>query len=370
MTLPQINLNPPHINTVAIRDEIDQVLQSGRIARGSKIQELEMRGAEAFGKNYGVAVSNGTQALELALLACGIGAGDDVLVPTYTYIASVYSILRVGARVIPVDVSDDMTIDVDDAVKKTSKNTRAVIPVDIFGIPSRVPELKYLMQRKLGRSIFVIEDAAQAIGAKYEHSPIGLHADVVTTSFYATKNVAAGEGGLCATDSEGVWSAMLELRSNGMVHFDYNDRMVIGSNYHMNELAAAITLPQIRDLDRINTERRGNAFQYDMILGEPSYSDVNRYCVYHHYPIRIVDYNSRQAIIDSFEDDGIEVGKYYCAEEYKMIRSMGNYATPNAHAIALNTITIPVHHNMTQDEIARVGTKLEELKDVGAIVQA
>lgn len=344
---------------------LEEVLTSRQVARGRFTTEVEAFSQQLFGKKYGVAVNSGSIAIELALAVCGIGDGDEVLVPNFTYIATINSILRLGALPVLVDIGDDLTMDPEDAAAKASPKTKAILAVDLYGIPAKIPELKFAVANSLDidpEELWIIEDAAQAAGAKLDNLPIGLHSHMVTTSFYATKNVFGGEGGMVATSSPALAEALRRLRSNQTVFLKDTDKILVGSNFHMSEFASAVLLPQLHDIGVISDTRRMNAKHYNDILGRPSYDTDNRELVYHQYPVRCVD--SRQSVMNAFEIEGIETGIYYS----DLFRSV-IHPTPRADFAASTLLCIPVNHNLEYYYVDKVAATIQELYSSGRIDQ-
>ena len=234
-------------------------------SKGKYIDLFETEFSSYCNRRFGVACSSGTAALHLALAALGIGPGDEVIVPTFTMIATCNAVLYCGATPVLVDAGEeDWCIDVGRIEEKTTGRTRAIIPVHIYGHPCDMDPILDLAE-KYGLS--VVEDAAEAIGAEYKGRRIGSLSDAACFSFYANKTVTTGEGGMVVTDSEEVAARLRKLRDQAFSARRFlHDEM--GFNYRMTNIQAAIGAAQMEYIDELVDARIGNAGLYDMMLGE------------------------------------------------------------------------------------------------------
>jgi perosamine synthetase len=329
-------------------DAVLRVLRSGRLVQGKETHAFEQEFARYVGSNYAVAVSNGTCALHLALLAVGLKPEDKVITTPFSFIASTNAILYVCAKPIFVDIGLDYNIDVSLIEKKITKKTRAILPVHLFGKPCAMDEI---MKLAMKYNLAVIEDACQAHGAMIGKRKVGSLGDVGCFSFYATKNMATGEGGMVTTNSKKLYEFLRLARSHGSKERYYHD--FLGYNYRMTDFQAALGLEQLKSLDQNNARRIRNA-QYlnkglDQIRGlitPVTTGDVKH--VFHQYTIRITKEFpiSRDTLADCLEKKGIGCSIIYPLpiHKQKQFLKMGyKLHLPIAEQTAKEVISLPVH---------------------------
>ena len=263
--IPLVDLQAQHER---IRGEVEaaalRVLRSGRYASGPEVEAFEQQFAEYCGTACAVGVNSGTSALHVALVAAGIGAGDEVITVPFTFVATVDAIRRTGADVRFVDVDPgSLTMDPAALEAAVSRRTRAIVPVHLYGQPADMDPILELARR---HGLAVVEDAAQAHGARYKGRRAGSIGDAGCFSFYPTKNLsAAGEGGIIVTNDPEQARAARSLRSWGPT--DTGGRTEGGGNYRMDEMQAAVLRVKLRHLDEWIRERRTVADRYDALLG-------------------------------------------------------------------------------------------------------
>jgi len=230
---------------------VAEVLQSGRYADGPKAKEFEKNFSEYIKTQHAVATSSGTAALHMALIACGVKPGDEVIVPALTFFATVESVLHQGAIPVFADL-DPKTycIDPKDMEKKITNKTKAIIPVHFFGEPAEIEEIVEISHR---HNLHVVEDCAQAHGAEFRSKKVGSFGDANCWSFYATKNMTTGEGGMVTTDNKEIADKIFALRNHGMTN--RNDHTILGYNYRLSEIHAAIGVVQLKKLEKFNKKR-------------------------------------------------------------------------------------------------------------------
>ncbi len=253
-----IPLMSPDIPEQSITDVVE-VLRSGMLVQGKNVEALENEIAEYLGIKNAVAVSNGTATLHLALLALGIGPGDEVIVPAFSYIATANVVEVVGAKCVFVDIDGDtFNIDVDAIEQKISPKTRAIIPVHEFGLACDIHRLTELANQ---HGLYVIEDAACALGATEGGKFVGTVGNAGSFSLHPRKAITSGEGGLLVTNDDGLAAKFRMLRNHGI---DPNgqgmDFIAAGLNYRMTDFQAALVRPQLRDLD-VRIERKNQLAQ-------------------------------------------------------------------------------------------------------------
>ncbi len=332
-----------------LRSAIDHVLASQEFILGSEAAALEAEIAGFCGVAHGVGVSNGSDALVATLMALGIGAGSEVIVPTFTFFATAGSVSRVGARPVFVDVlSDTFNIDPDAVAAAITENTRAIIPVHLFGQCADMEPIQAIASR---RDLHVIEDAAQAIGATYTSRPAGSFGAAGTLSFYPTKNLSAiGEAGMIVTDDAALADALRQIRNHGQGERYYHHR--IGGNFRLDGIQAAALRVKMRRLVEWTDARRRHAARYDEALRGTSVvpPPVHPSCkhVYHQYTIRSTQ---RDTLREHLTAASIGSGIYYPLPLHLQpcFSDLGYKPgqLPVAERAAQEVLSLPVYPEMT-----------------------
>ncbi|HUL61728.1 MAG TPA: DegT/DnrJ/EryC1/StrS family aminotransferase [Methanocella sp.] len=348
-----------------IRGVID-VLRSGTIAEGPKVKEFEEAFAAYVGTKHAVAVNSGTAALLVALLARGIGPGDEVIVPPFTFIATANAALFAGARPVFADV-EPVTFNIDPAEieRKITRRTRAIIPVDLYGHPAPMDEIMAIAER---HKLSVIEDACQAHGAALHGRRCGSF-DIGCFSFYPTKNMTTSEGGIITTDDAVVAEKSRMIRSHGSKVRYYHD--MLGFNLRMTDISAAIGLAQIKHLDEYDDRRIANATllneQLSGIKGivTPSVVPGCRH-VFHQYTVRVTpDFRMvRDEAIRRLNEAGIGTGVYYPVPIHlqSLYRSLGyDEHRPVSEMLAKEVISLPVHPSVSPADIHTIAGTIRRL---------
>lgn len=249
-----IKVAEPSVGEEEIR-AVAEVLRSGRYVQGPKVREFEEKFADYIGTKYAIATNSGTAALHISLAAAGIGTGDEVIVPALTFFSTATSVIHNNAIPIFADIDPETyCLDPDDMEKRITDRTKAVIPVHLYGHPA---EMDSIMEIAQAHDLLVIEDAAQAHGAEYKGKKVGSIGHIGCWSFYATKNMTTGEGGMITTNDSGIAEKARLIRNHGMISRD--DHAILGYNYRMNEISAAIGLVQLSKLDKLNEIRTRNS---------------------------------------------------------------------------------------------------------------
>ena len=288
------------------KNAVLKVLDSGIIAEGPKVREFEERFAAYIGMKHAVAVSSGTAALHIALLAHGVGPGDEVVTSPFTFIASANSVLYTGARPVFCDIDGDtFNIDADLLAEKITEKTKAIMPVHLYGQPA---DMKTIMDLAEDRGLIVVEDACQAHGAEYNGKKVGSFG-TGCFSFYPTKNMTSSEGGMITTDDLEVDRLSRIIRQHGMARRYYHE--MLGFNLRLTDIAAAIGVEQLRKLPAYNEARIRNA-EYltghikNKAFKTPSVAGGCRH-VFHQYTVRHLE---RERVIKALTENGIGYGIY------------------------------------------------------------
>lgn len=344
----KIPFSPPYIDEDVL-NEVQDTLNSGWITTGPKVRALEIETAKLANVKNTLCVNSATSGLMLVMRWFGIGPGDEVIVPAYTYCATALAVIHCGAIPIMVDIKDDFTIDPKEVKKKITRQTKAIIPVDIAGWPADYDALNSLVksdgivqqffpttdeQKKLGR-ILIISDAAHSLGATYNGLPVGCLVDLTVFSFHAVKNITTAEGGCIAInlpeqfDHQEIYSFMRLMTLNGQTKDAYTktnaggwryDIILPGFKMNMPDVCAAIGLAQIRKYKTvILPERKRVTESYVNMLNKfnwvklPNVCSNNSESSYHIFPIRIIgiNENQRDRIIESMSEMGVAVNVHF-----------------------------------------------------------
>ena len=351
------NIKVPIAKPIIGDEEIEnvvEVLKSGMIAQGPKVEEFEEEFAEWVGADYGIAVNSGTAALHVALLSCGIGEGDEVITSPFTFIASGNSIVYTGAKPVFADIDlETYTIDPNSIEDLITENTKAILPVQLYGQSADMDGINEIAEKY---GLTVIEDAAQAHGATFNGTPVGSMGDMACFSFYPTKNMTTSEGGIITTNDEELAENARIFRAHGAsIRYHHSE---IGYNFRMTDISAAIGLAQLDKIDDFNCKRIENAAYLNEGLRNVD-GVITPYCadgskhVYHQYTIR-VEKGDRDDWVDIINDCGVGTGIHYPIPLYNqpIYKSLGfeGYC-PNAELAADNVISLPVHPSLTKEDL-------------------
>jgi perosamine synthetase len=330
-----------------------RVIRSGMLASGPNVAEFETAFSNYCRTAHAVAVNNGTAALHATLLALGIGPGEEVIVPAFTFFATASAVCMCGARPVFADVDENtFNISIDSVQEAVSRRTRAVIGVHLFGQPCAIRPLQEICGE---RGIPFIEDAAQAHGAVYHGKKVGGWGTAGCFSFYPTKNMTTGEGGIVTTSDPGLAERTREIINHGQAEKYLH--VSIGYNFRMTDLSAAIGLVQLSKLDGFNTRRRDNAAYYDTHINVPGI--ILPICVpgaehvYHQYVIRVTDESrlTRDQLAEILRERGIGTAVHYPIPLHKQPAFEQCPETcPMAERLADEVLSIPAHPLVTDDE--------------------
>jgi perosamine synthetase len=343
---------------------VQDVMNSGVIAQGPKVKEFEERFAEYVGVKHAVAVSSGTTALHAALLAHGVGPGDEVITTSFTFIASANAILFCGAKPVFADIGEDYNIDPKRIAEKITKKTKAIVPVHLYGQPA---DMKAIMEMAREKGLAVVEDACQAHGAQFAHKKVGSFS-TGCFSFYPTKNMTTSEGGIITTDDKAVYDRCNLIRSHGMPVRYHHD--ILGYNYRMTDIAAAIGLAQLKKLEGFNEARIRNAKRLTAGLSKVKgvitpklYAD--RRHVFHQYTIRLHGFRlGRDELIKELNGKGVGSMIYYPIPVHMqaLYTGMGyNDKLPMTEQYASEVLSLPVHPSVSEADIDTIVNAFKDL---------
>ena len=344
-----------------------EVIRSGMLASGPKVAEFETAFSNHCRTAHAVAVNSGTAALHATLLALGIGTGEEVIVPAFTFFATASVICMCGAKPVFADVDEDtFNISIDSVQECVSQRTRAVIGVHLFGQPCAIRALQEICGE---RGIPFVEDAAQAHGAMYHGKRVGGWGTAGCFSFYPTKNMTTAEGGMVTTNDPGLAQKTREIINHGQAEKYLH--VSIGYNFRMSDLSAAIGLVQLEKLDGFNAKRRENAAYYDEYIKAPGVilpvvtPGVEH--VYHQYVIRVTDECrlSRDQLAVILREKGIGTAVHYPLPLHKQPvfeECAGFSRCPEAEKLAGEVLSIPVHPLVTDNEREYISNCINEVE--------
>jgi dTDP-4-amino-4,6-dideoxygalactose transaminase len=344
-----------------IMEAIEGVVASQSFILGPNVQAFEREIAEYCGVKHAVGVASGTDALILALRAAGVGPGDEVIVPAFSFIATADAVSLLGARPVFADVEPGtLNLDVASAQERVSERTKAILPVHLYGQPAAMEEILALAGEY---TLTVIEDCAQALGARYATSKVATLGDYGCISFFPSKNLGAfGDGGMIVTDDAEAADHLRRLRSHGSKRKYHSEEQ--GWNSRLDELQAAILRVKLPHLDAWNAARGKNAEVYDALLGTVEGVEVLRRSdrcepVFHQYTIRV---QHRDAVQQALSRDGVQTCVYYPIPLHlqPMYRDLGYRSgdLPIAERAAAEVLSLPMFPELTEAQMVYVADSL------------
>ncbi|MFH1788072.1 MAG: DegT/DnrJ/EryC1/StrS family aminotransferase [Candidatus Altiarchaeota archaeon] len=327
-------------------------------SKGAFIGEFEESFAKYVGVKHAVATSNGTTALHLALEALGVGAGDEVIVPTLTFVSTANAVAYTGAKPVFVDSQPDYwCIDPDKIREKITEKTKAIIPVHLYGHPCDMDPILEIAEE---HNLFVIEDAAEAHGAEYKGRKVGCFGDVNCFSFFGNKIITTGEGGMCVTNDEKICDKMQILRDHGTNPNKHYWCDVRGFNYRMTNLQAALGCAQVDRIDDLIEKKRSIALEYNKRLGDvagvslpPEESWARN--VYWMYSVLIADDIglSRDDVMKKLSGNGVESRPFFPPiHKFPMYDKKESF--PVAEELSKKGINLPSSPKLTKEDVKRV----------------
>lgn len=344
-----------------------RVLRSGQLAQGPEVAAFEQEFAAMVGVRNAVAVNSGTAAIHAALHAAGVGDGDEVVTTPFTFAGTATPILMQRGRPVFVDIDlQTFNATAKSLLEAVGNRTKAVVTVDLFGQPCDVRE----MQSQLPPKIKIVDDACQAVGASIDGLRAGALGDIGCFSFYATKNITCGEGGMLTTNDNELAAAARSFRQHGQgERYDY---LELGYNYRLTDVLAAVGRAQLRRLPELTQRRRENAAKYDELLAKLAgvrvpYVAPGAVHVYHQYSILIDSSKTRNgagrdAVRAALATHGIDTGIYYPTPLHltPLFESLG-YSRgdfPNAERAASEILSLPVHPLLSDNDLERVASTI------------
>ena len=357
-----IPINAPQIGEAEIKAVI-KVMKSGVITHGLGAGPMVTKFENAFAKymkaKHAIAVNTGTSALHLAIAAIGIKSGHEVVLPSFTFVATAEAILLAEAKPVFVDInSETYNVSPIEIEKVITKQTKAVIPVDLYGLPTDMQQIREIADK---HGLAIIEDACQAHGASYKRKPPGTFADATCWSFYASKNMTTGEGGMITTNDAELAEKMRLMRSHG--EKEKYKSIVLGHNYHMSEIQAAIGLVQLQRLPKFLSKRRENSRRLSGRLRSAKILRLPREPKgYEHswylYTVRLDSKKKRRdKIVKTLRKRGIGAETYYVTPVHLMpyYSRFGSYKLPETEKAAEQVFSLPVHPGVTTRQIEFIG---------------
>ncbi|MBX5327877.1 MAG: DegT/DnrJ/EryC1/StrS aminotransferase family protein [Candidatus Bathyarchaeota archaeon] len=364
-----IPINAPQIGEEEIKAVV-KVLKSGILTHGlgagPMVTQFEKNFAAFMKAKHAIAMNTGTGALHSTLAAVGIKRGDEVILPSFTFVATAEAIVITGAKPVFVDIDPETyNISPEKIEKAITKNTKAIMPVDLYGLPANMKPIREIADK---HGLKIIEDAAQAHGASYKGKPPGAFADAACWSFYASKNMTTGEGGMVTTNNDEIAETLRYMRSHG--EKEKYQSLMLGHNYHMPEIEAAIGCVQLKKLPKFVAQRRENARRLTEKLKKskklqlPKEPEGYKHSWYL-YTVRMKNAKRKQRdkIVEELKQKGIGAIVCYMNPIHLMpyYRRLGKYRLPETEKAANQVFSLPVHPGVTKEQIDFIATTVLHL---------
>jgi perosamine synthetase len=359
-----IPINLPKIGEEEVQAVV-KVLRSGMLTSGlgmgPAVTEFEKGFAKMAGAKHAIAVNTGTAALHAAVMAVGVKHGDEVILPSFTFVATAEAVALAGAKPVFADI-DPKTYNLSpQAVEKAiTKKTKAILPVDLYGFSADMKPLRQIADK---HSLGLVEDAAQAHGTTYEGKPAGAFADAACWSMYASKNIMTGEGGVVTTNNDEIAETLRMIRTHGE-KAKYSS-LILGTNYRMSEMQAAIGNVQLGRLDGFVAKRRQNAELLTKILEKNSklilpYETKDRLHSWYLYTARLKDgtETERNTLMQELKNKGIGAEAYYVNPVHQMPfyrENFGSAKLPETEKASKQVFSLPIHPGVTEEQAHFIG---------------
>ena len=365
-----IPINLPKIGEEEIQAVV-KVMRSGYLTSGlgagPVVTEFEKQFAKFAEAKHAIAVNTGTAALHAAIAAVGINAGDEVILPSFTFVATAEAVVLAGGKPVFADIDPETyNLDPQAVAKAITKKTKVIVPVDLYGLSADMEPIQEIARKHVCR---VVEDAAQAHGLTYLDKQPGAYADAACWSLYASKNMTTGEGGVVTTNDDKVAEVTRMVRTHGE-RAKYASEM-LGNNYRMSEIQAAIGVEQLKKLPKFIAKRRENALHLTEIL-----SKSDRLCLPHEfegdihsgylYTVRLYhgEEAARNKLLDELHKLGIGAEAYYVNPVHTMPyyrNNFGAHTLPETEKAAKQVFSLPIHPSVTTEQVEFIGKTVLQL---------
>lgn len=358
LILMQVPLSKPDISSLE-KKYVQEVLDSGQLSFGEKLTKFEDQFRHHFHSKFAVAMNSGTSALHVAVRALGLTKGDEVITTPYSFIASGNCLIYEGVQPVFVDIDPDtLNMDTNQIENKITVNTKAILAVHIFGQPSNMDQILFLAKKY---NLFVIEDACEAIGAEWKGKPVGLLGDVGVFAFYPNKQITTGEGGILVTNQEHIFKLASSMRNQGRnMNGEWLNHDILGYNYRMSDLQAAVGLAQMERLTEILQKRENAARRYIQLIKDvqlpvqiPSILPDAKVSWFV-FVIILPEHVDRTNLIHYLDNKGVQTKPYFPSIHlqpvYQRLFSyqLGDY--PNSERMSDRSLAIPFYSNITAEE--------------------
>ena len=357
-----IPINVPFVGKEEI-SVVTSILKKGSLTSsanqgGKYVQEFEKLASSYVKSKYAIAVNSGTSALQAALYASDIKSGDEVLVPSFTFVATANAVVSTGAKPVFVDIlKDNYTIDPDDLERKITKKTKAIIPVHLYGNVAFLDRISEIAKKY---NLIVIEDSAQSLGSTFKGKHTGTFFEMGCYSMYPAKVMTAGEGGLIVTNNKQLRDKLLMIRNHGMVH-GY-DTKIFGLNLRLPEISAAIASTQIKKLPKFLQARKNNAKLLSQLISDlkidipiqRKFEKVNWY-------LYTINTTNRNNILKKLNQKGIGAASYYPIPVHKTPFYRQKTKLPITELAASKVLSLPIHPKVTSKNIEFIAKSLHEI---------
>ena len=357
--IPLVDLKKQYLN---IKDEIDEAIQTTidntRFIGGEEISKFEQGFAKFCDSKYGVGVSSGTSALYVALRVLGIKSGDEVIIPANTFIASAEPISEIGATVKFVDVEQDHLINPDLIKKAITKNTKAIMPVHLYG---QMAEMKKITEVAHDHNLSIIEDCAQAHAAQQDNKKAP-HSSIGCFSFFPGKNLGAyGDAGMIVTDDEKFAEKASMYINHGRKKTEKYIHSSLGSNYRLDAIQAAILNVKLKYLEQWTEQRRKIANDYTTLLKDivevPIVNNNNK----HSYHLYVIQTDNRDKLKKDLNNKGIGAGIHYPIPLHKQPPYMPNKEFPVTEKLAKRILSLPIYPELTKEQITLISNTIQHV---------
>lgn len=345
------------------REAVDRVMRSGMLAQGPEVAAFEEEFSSLVEGRHSIALNSGTSALHLSIMALGIGEGDEVIVPSFSFAATANSVQVAGATAVFADIEPQhFNLDPKAVEAAITSRTKAIMPVHLYGHPANMVELQKIADK---HGLIMLEDAAQAVAASINGKPVGTFSQAASFSFYPTKNMTSGEGGMVCTPDPEVARKTRLLRNQGMEKRYANE--VFGFNNRMTDLHAAIGREQLKKLNAWTLKRQENAAflsaNLEGVITPPTAPWASH--VFHQYTIRVVE-QDRDRFAEELAKQGVGSGVYYPTPIHRLPSFGLDLDLPETERAAAQALSIPVYPTLTDSELETIVRAVNSIAMAGS----